>query len=153
MCAKMNWDRVRKENQSMRFGSTWIGADGIGPTPGNSTPPRKKKEPKKARANGWVRMSGCSCGKTVGFTGSHKKLCPISKTATKPTGTYSDRNNLTECVKGLGAPTANESYWLALKREIQNRKSIGEEEKRGATRLIEAVLEILGQLRIEKQES
>ena len=30
MSAKMNWDRVRKETQTRRSGSGWIGSDAVG---------------------------------------------------------------------------------------------------------------------------
>ena len=30
MSAKMNWDRLRKETQTRRSGSEWIGSDAVG---------------------------------------------------------------------------------------------------------------------------
>jgi hypothetical protein len=39
-------------------------------------------------------MAGCICGKKVGFTGAHKKKCPLSRSATRATGGDSSLNDL-----------------------------------------------------------
>lgn len=80
--ARMNWDRVRKEDQARRSGSEWVGSDGLGP--GNVTesrPPLVNRPPlikRVALGRSLVnRMPGCTCRKTVGFNGQHKKFCPL----------------------------------------------------------------------------
>ena len=68
MSAKMNWERVRQENRSLKHGSDWV------------DPGMVKDSP---RAGGKYRvvnvgMDGCKCGKMVGFSGEHRKKCPLS---------------------------------------------------------------------------
>jgi hypothetical protein len=73
MCAKMNWDRVRRENRVFQHGSAWIETGKV------TDPPRVKSKVKgKSNAALGPPMPGCICGKTVGFTGAHKKQCPLS---------------------------------------------------------------------------
>lgn len=85
MSGKMNWDRVRKENLVTRHGSAW--------TPSvleldrwkTKKKTRKKKQSRKRK--GYLpgpRMPGCACGKPVGFSGLHKKQCPLFKTQGVP---------------------------------------------------------------------
>ena len=73
MCAKMNWDRVRRENRVFQHGSAWIETGKV------TDPPRSKP---RARSKTSIQlgppMLGCICGKTVGFTGAHKKQCLLS---------------------------------------------------------------------------
>lgn len=80
MCAKMNWDRVRRENRVLQHGSAWIESGKV------SDPPPTKSTAKK-RANPihvGPPMPGCICGKKVGFIGAHKKKCPLSSFARMP---------------------------------------------------------------------
>jgi len=81
MCAKMNWDRVRRENRISQHGSAWIGSEKV------SVPPPTKSNAKKTANPIYVSrpMPGCICGKKVGFTGAHKKKCPLSRSATRAT--------------------------------------------------------------------
>ena len=44
MSAKMNWDRVRKETQTRRSGSEWIGSDAVGVTPGKEIKPSRQRQ-------------------------------------------------------------------------------------------------------------
>jgi hypothetical protein len=84
MSGKMNWDRVRKEVLARLHGSEWVNpfADSHGPGSFERNhvrrPKRKKRklQDRKSIAPG-VRMAGCSCGKLIGFTGQHKKRCPL----------------------------------------------------------------------------
>ena len=72
MTGKMNWDRVRKEAQSMRFGTDWIGSDAVGPRPGHTAKPLSKGEAaKKRQALGRGRAPGYTCGKVIGCSSSH----------------------------------------------------------------------------------
>lgn len=79
MCAKMNWDRVRRENRVLQHGSAWIESGKV------SDPPPTKSNAKKRASPIHVGppMPGCICGKKVGFTGAHKKECPLSRSATR----------------------------------------------------------------------
>src|SRR5712675_1310010 len=98
MSAKMNWDRVRKENQTKRSGSAWIGLDAMGSTLSKTIKPSgKKKSPKKKHPVGWSRMPGCTCGKAIGFGGSHKKKC--SQSINPRADSNSNQNPFTECIK------------------------------------------------------
>jgi hypothetical protein len=76
MCAKMNWDRVRRENRVVQHGSAWIESEKV-----SDPPPSKSNAKKRANPIYVARpMPGCICGKKVGFTGAHKKNCPLSGT-------------------------------------------------------------------------
>ena len=71
MSGKMNWDRVRKENQIFHHGSAWVEI---------TDPPLRSKGQSKATRPIAIgrKMPGCTCGKTVGFVGLHKKKCPLA---------------------------------------------------------------------------
>lgn len=87
MCAKMNWDRVRRENRISKHGSDWIESHGI-----NNT-----------GISGLSAMTGCTCRKPVGFKGAHKQKCPLS-------GTFPNRPNLSEPIRStIGTPIAGNS--------------------------------------------
>src|SRR5208337_2926442 len=75
--AKMRWDRVRKENQARRSGSEWVGSDGLGV--GSVTFDLKPPLIRRAvfRISHLGRMPGCTCKKTVGFVGQHRKTCSL----------------------------------------------------------------------------
>ena len=80
MAGKLNWDRVRKENLMRSHGSVW--------TPSVVELDRWKNEGKKKKKKTGKRkghlagrpMPGCTCGKPFGFSGSHKKRCPLFAT-------------------------------------------------------------------------
>lgn len=77
----MNWDRVRRENRILQHGSAWIESGKV------SDPLPTKSNAKKTANPIYVgpRMPGCICGKKVGFTGAHKKMCPLSGAAATAT--------------------------------------------------------------------
>jgi len=82
---RMDWDRVRKENLSMRKGSEWVD-----PEPPPATNPGENRENSKQKSTNALSgpigkaiyvppsLKGCRCGKRVGFIGAHKKRCPLS---------------------------------------------------------------------------
>lgn len=76
--ARMNWDRVRKENQARRSGSEWIASgEQVSGLTAEPKPPFTRKV-----FSGRIppcRMPGCACRKTTGFFGQHKKFCPLRK--------------------------------------------------------------------------
>ena len=85
MSAKMNWDRVRRETQAKRSGSEWIGSDAVGVMAGEEIKSsQQSKAVKRNRPFGQPRMPSCLCGKVIGFKGSHKKKCPLSKSSHLP---------------------------------------------------------------------
>jgi hypothetical protein len=59
MSGKLNWDRVKKENLARAHGSERI--DDL-PIP-----------------RSLLTMPNCTCKKPIGFTGAHKKDCPLSR--------------------------------------------------------------------------
>ena len=75
---RMNWDRVRKESQVKRFGSEWIATGDLGPGIAVEPvrPPKRKAIQRRIPVE---RMPGCTCKKPIGFTGQHKKNCPLCK--------------------------------------------------------------------------
>jgi len=81
MSGRMNWDRVRKENLVHLHGSEWVS-----PVANASLANDKKKTNKKKRLRlrksvpPAALMVGCTCGKTIGFMGAHKKRCPLCRT-------------------------------------------------------------------------
>lgn len=92
MSGRMNWDRVRTENLSLLHGSEWVKpADDTllglaGKSAGNSKDKQKKRlrSGLKRKSRGLPKavpfakkMAGCTCGKSIGFTGQHKKACPL----------------------------------------------------------------------------
>lgn len=80
MSGKMNWDRVRKENLVARHGSAWTPSVVELDRWESKKKARKKNQSRKKK--GYLpgpRMPGCACGKPVGFSGLHKKQCPLFK--------------------------------------------------------------------------
>jgi hypothetical protein len=75
MSGRMNWDRVRKDTLSLLHGSEWVNPFA------DSRPKKNKKKKKNTRRSKVIplnaRMDGCTCGKPIGFTGQHKKRCPL----------------------------------------------------------------------------
>jgi hypothetical protein len=74
--AKMNWDRVKKENQVRRSGSEWISSDDSGFTPEPDPLPVRKAVFRRSLP---ARLPGCACNKRLGFVGQHRKKCPLRK--------------------------------------------------------------------------
>ena len=85
MSGKMNWDRVRKENLVARHGSAWTPSVVELDRWESKKKARKKNQSRKKK--GYLpgpRMPGCACGKPVGFSGLHKKHCPLFKPPSVP---------------------------------------------------------------------
>ena len=78
MTGRMNWERVHKENLAYRHGSQWVSSfETVGAPPKRKS---KKKKTRKKRKNVVLpqdQMTGCSCGKAMGFKGEHKMSCPL----------------------------------------------------------------------------
>ena len=72
MARRMNWDRVRMENRSIRQGSELVGSENTG-VETDGIPSVPQKQPRIAP------MPPCSCGKPVGFRGAHKQDCKLRK--------------------------------------------------------------------------
>ena len=96
MSGRMNWDRVRKDTLSRHHGSEWVNP--FAELSSYSRPKKKnKKNKKKGKNNRQVLVAastpketpqgkllspgtpivGCTCGKTIEFTGLHKKECAL----------------------------------------------------------------------------
>jgi len=86
----MNWDRVRKETQIKRYGAEWLGEDPWVPTigPNENAPVGDliRNTSKSASHAGTLsgsrplnRIDACTCKKAVGFSGQHKKSCPLHR--------------------------------------------------------------------------
>jgi|GEM_PF-6803132 len=77
MTGKLNWDRVRKENLMRSHGSAWTpSVVELDRWKNEGKKKKKKTRKRKGHLAGWP-MPGCTCGKPVGFSGSHKKRCPL----------------------------------------------------------------------------
>jgi hypothetical protein len=154
MSAKMNWDRVRKENQTKRSGSAWIGSDAVGSTPGKKIKPSgKRKSAKKSQPLGWSRMPGCICGKAIGFGGSHKKKCPRSNSRHSRADSSSSHNPFAQCIKKAGKLPPVRKFLSSLQTEVGLDHSIPVEDRQVAQKLIRALLESLGDTPAQKPES
>jgi hypothetical protein len=71
MSVKMNWDRVRKESQTWRSCSEWIGSDAVGTTPGKEIKSsRQRQYVQTGQPHRTVWNAGLLCGKVIGFRGS-----------------------------------------------------------------------------------
>lgn len=85
MSGRMDWDRVRKENLSIRKGSEWIDPEPL-PLPGRGEDRDKGKQKTANALSGPIGkaiyvpppLKGCRCGKRAGFIGAHKKHCALS---------------------------------------------------------------------------
>jgi hypothetical protein len=141
MGGKMNWDRVRKENQIGRSGSTWIGSDALSQTPSREVKSsRKRKSTKKRQPSGWAKIPGCTCGKALGFQGSHKKKCPFGG-ADAQRGSSSYNNPFAECVKKAGSGLPQRQFLLSLQTEVRLAPGISVSDRAAAQKLIQALLE------------
>jgi hypothetical protein len=142
MSAKMNWPRVRMENKARRFGSEWIGSDPVGATPVKeikSSGPNKFV--KRSQLSGRSRMPGCICGKVIGFRGSHKKKCPLSKSLNLRINSSSNRNSFSECIRKAGKLPSTREFLSSLQTAIELARSFSEQDRQGAMKLIRALLE------------
>jgi hypothetical protein len=141
MSAKMNWDRVRKETQTRRSGSEWISADPVGATPGKEIKSsRQRQYVQTSQRSGRSRMPGCSCGKVIGFRGSHKKRCPLSKSLNLRINSNSNRNSFSECIRKAGKLPSTREFLSSLQTAIELARSFSEHDRQGALKLIRALL-------------
>jgi len=146
MGGKMNWDRVQKENLSMRNGSAWIGSDAVELAPGTQTQPYQNER---------LGISGCVCGKTVGFKGAHKKRCPlVSRSANSLSSLRPDeviahaKSNLQENRTALRRDDAGKLNPAAeclssLRTVIRLAPTLSAPDQRGALKLVAVLLEAL----------
>ena len=157
MTGKMNWDRVRKENQSMRFGLDWIGSDAVGPRPGNTCKPSPKgKAAEKRQAQSRVRMPGCMCGKAIGFDGLHKQKCPLSSCNIPQSNLHADspsnHKQFVECVRKAGKLPPVREFLTSLQDQVAAARNIAGEDRQGAEKLIRALLESLADAPVKVPE-
>jgi len=81
MSGRMNWDRVRKENLVHLHGSEWVSPVANASLANDKNRKNKKRDSRLRKSvPPAARMVGCTCGKTIGFTGAHKKRCPLCRT-------------------------------------------------------------------------
>jgi hypothetical protein len=150
MSAKMNWDRVRKESQARRSGSAWIGSDAVGPTAAKETKPSRRGESTGSQSSRRSKMPGCTCGKIIGFSGSHKKKCPLSNSLNLRIDSSSNRNSFSECIKKAGRLPSTREFLLSLETAIELARSFPEQDRQGALKLIRALLESLAGTPVQK---
>jgi hypothetical protein len=140
MAGKMNWDRVRKENQSRRQGSEWIGpALELKRDSGSKPSPTKKAAPARIHF-GRVSMPGCTCKKTVGFIGLHKKKCPLGKgnqpqslLPAKPGPTL---RQFAECIQKVGQLAAVQDFLSSLQKKVNEDRTTSKADRVTARELI-----------------
>jgi hypothetical protein len=78
---RMNWDRVRTENLAHLHGSEWVSPFANASLARNKKGKNKKEGARRKKPVPLAaRMVGCTCGKAIGFTGLHKKKCPLCRT-------------------------------------------------------------------------
>jgi hypothetical protein len=144
--AKMNWDRVRKETQTRRSGSEWIGSDAVGATPSKEIrPSRQRQSLKRSQPPGRSRMLDRKCGKVIGFRGSHKKKCPLSNGLNLRINSSANRNSFSECVRkteGGELPPTRE-FLSFLETAIEIARSFPDRDQQGGLKLIRALLEAI----------
>jgi hypothetical protein len=154
MSAKMNWDRVRKESQTRRSGSDWIGADAVGPTPGKQIKPsQNKKAAKIIRTSGLSRIPDCTCGKATGFVGKHKKTCLLSQRVNSRANPSLGRHPFTDCIKRAGDLLPARGFLLSLQSELRLAQNIPLGDRPGAQKLVRALLDSLDDKPAQKLEA
>ncbi len=144
MSAKMNWDRVRKESQTRRSGSEWIGSDAVGTTPGKEIKSsRQRQYVQTGQPSGRSRMPGCFCGKVTGFRESHKKRCPLSKSLNLRINSRSNRNFSFRVHQESGKTSLHERVLVVSSNcdRIDLARSFSEQDRQRALKLIRALLE------------
>jgi hypothetical protein len=157
MAGKMNWDRVRKENQSRRYGSEWIGSDAVGLIPGAEAKPSPKKKVASRRTPlDRVLMPGCTCRKKVGFGGLHKKSCPVSK-SNKPQAELNANSlptlrQFAECMKKTGKLSDLRSFLSILQKEVDVDGQVAKEDRVSALKLIQTLRDYLADVPSKKAE-
>jgi hypothetical protein len=143
MSAKMNWDRVRKESQARRSGSAWIGSDAVGPTAGEETKSSRRRESSGSQSSLRPKISGCICGKVIGFTGSHKKKCPLSNSSYLRTPSNSSLKPSSEWIKKAKKVTPAEQFIASLQTAVALARGIPVKDRQRALKLIRTLLDSL----------
>jgi hypothetical protein len=124
MSGKMNWDRVRKENQSMRSGTDWIGQDKTGAEPSIKTK-------KKAHARAF----------------SNKKRFRRIREATSVSTVSTPKPSLkefTDLINRLRRQSSVKTFMTSLLHEVEHDRTVGEQGRKEADRLIRYLLNNLG---------
>ncbi len=151
MSAKMNWDRVRKESQSRRSGSDWIGSDAMGPLPGlKMEKPQKNKAAKKIRPSGWSRAPKNASGKVIAPAGARLEKSKIIDKTKLQAGASSSRNPFAECVKNAGKLPPVGKFLSSLLNEVGISHGISIEDRQGARKLIRALQDSLADASTQK---
>ena len=142
MSAKMNWDRVRKETQTRRSGSEWIGSDDLGATPGKEIKSSQQRSVvMRTHPLGRSRMPDCICGKLIGFKGSHKRKCPLSNSSHLPANSSLRRTSFSGSNNNVGKLPPTREFLSFLQTAIELARSFSEGDRQGALKLIRALLE------------
>lgn len=138
MSGRMNWDRVRKESLSHLHGSEWVKPSddtllGIGWKENDKKKVTRKKNKRKKIKSGLTRtitqsrsvvpltarMVGCTCGKSTGFTGQHKKSCPLRKPETSTQAGAKGKWVCPQCFATLAGAKVPQSVALEILRRHQ----------------------------------
>ena len=122
---------MREESQTRRSGSEWIGSDAVLTAPGKEIKSsRQRQYEQTGQPSGRSRMPGRFCGKVIGFRGSHKKGCPLSKSLNLRINSSSNRNSFSECIKKSGRLPSTREFLSPLETAIEVART-----KRGRFRL------------------
>lgn len=146
MSGKFNWDRVNKENLARTRGSQRI----------DDLPVPKS-----------LLMPKCTCKKRSGFTGTHKKNCPLSKRGGNPTPYRSFASpqprtalrvpvatkpapevtllQFAEALKSVRQRQDVRDFFSRLLKTLSHDETITTQEKREAGQAISAMLKALGE--------
>jgi hypothetical protein len=153
----MNWDRVRKENQSRRSGTEWIGSETLGLTTGAPLKPPRIRKADVGRTYFYKDiMPGCTCRKAVGFIGLHRKKCPLSKghqpQSTLPAKSGPTLKQFADCIKRVGQLPATQNFLSILQKGVERDPKISKTDRQTAQQLIRALQEGLTNNLINKPE-
>lgn len=140
MSAKMNWDRVKKENQARRNGSEWP-EPVFNLKPGIKSKPSSTKKAAPARIRfGRVLIPGCTCEKAVGFIGLHKKKCPLSKGNLSQSDSHAKTGptlrQFAECIQKVGQLAAVQDFLSSLRKKVDEDRTTSKADRVTARELI-----------------
>lgn len=138
----MNWDRVRKESQSMRSGIAWIGPDGTESIPGpDPKQTSARRTVLKKTAHSRITMQGCTCNKVVGFRGDHKHTCPLRhKRGDLPRLLNDARPTLehfAESMRKVDQHGLLSSFLSSVHKHIESNRTASEQDRKEAQKLIQ----------------
>jgi len=139
MSSKMNWDRVRKESLVQRHGSE-----------------RACNEPDDVFLKGpspRPLMPGCTCGKRVGFKGSHKVHCKLFR---GPVSTSTEAGPFTlrrfaVAMNGIGQEQAMRNLLAGFLEMLANDMTSTDQQKRCALLAVRALLKELDEEKAKPQ--